>query len=440
MPFRMPRRAPHHHPSRRPRALAAALLTALLVLLTTPPASAAPATAGARWTGTWATGVSAVPASANTVFEDQTVRQIVHTSIAGNSVRVRLTNEYGTVPLVIGEAHVARAAEGPTGTETDPATDRVLRFGGRTGVTLAPGEQRWSDPVALHTPAAADLVVSLYLPQRTRAATVHSGAFQHTYIAPGNVTGKPDLEATAAPTSWFFLSRVSVTGTARASSVVTFGDSITDGAITELDANHRWPDLLAERLRTSPDTARVGVLNTGIGGNRLLRDPNPPAGNPAEAYAAYFGEAGLKRFDRDVTSQPGARYAIVLLGINDIGHPGNIAPTDDEVTAADLIAGHRQLIRRAHAQGLKIFGATLLPFEGDTLDFHSPARESVRQSLNHWIRTSGSYDGVIDFDAAVLDPAHPGRILAAYDSGDHLHPNDAGMAAMARAVPLGLFR
>lgn len=440
MPLLMPRHSPRHHPSHRFRALATALLAALLVLLGTPPATAAPASAGGRWTGTWATGVSAVPAGANTVFEDRTVRQIVHTSIAGQAVRVRLTNEFGTVPLVIGEARLARAADGPTGTETDPATDRALRFGGGRGVTLAPGERRWSDPVALRTPAAADLVVSLYLPHRTRATTLHSGAFQHSYVAPGNVTGKPSIEATAAPTSWYFLSGVSVTGAPRASSVVAFGDSITDGAITETDANHRWPDLLAERLRAKPETARVGVLNTGIGGNRLLRDPNPPAGNPAEAYAAYFGEAGLKRFDRDVTSQPGARYAIVLLGINDIGHPGNIAPASEEVTAADLIAGYRQLIRRAHAHGLKIFGATILPFENDTLNFYSPARESVRQAVNHWIRTSGAYDGVVDFDAAVRDPGHPGRILAAYDSGDHLHPNDAGMAAMARAVPLGLFR
>ncbi|WP_309505166.1 SGNH/GDSL hydrolase family protein [Streptomyces sp. KM273126] len=432
---RMPRRTPGTL-----FALTAALLTGLLALLATHPSTAAPPGSGGAWTGTWASGVSGVPASADTVFTDQTVRQIVHTSVPGHRVRVRLTNEYGTKPLVVGEARLALGADGPTGTEIVPDSDRVLRFGGRPSVTLAPGERRWSDPVALRTPAVADLVVSFHLPHRTRATTVHSSAFERTYVAAGNVTSKPSVEPTATTASWYFLSGVSVTGGAARSSLVAFGDSITDGAVTETGANHRWPDLLAERLRQDPALARIGVLNTGIGGNRLLHDPNPPAGNPAETFAAYFGEAGLKRFDRDVTSQPGARYAIVLIGVNDLGHPGNIAPADEEVTAADLIAGYRKLIQRAHAHGLKIFGATILPFEGDTLNFYTPEREAARQTVNQWIRTSGAYDGVVDFDAAVRDPEHPGRLLPAYDSGDHLHPNDAGMAAMARAVPLHLFR
>ncbi|NEB75394.1 SGNH/GDSL hydrolase family protein, partial [Streptomyces sp. SID14478] len=222
--------------------------------------------------------------------------------------------------------------------------------------------------------------------------------------------------------------------------LVTFGDSITDGSNTQVDADHRWPDLLAARLRADRRLAGTGVLNAGIGGNRLLRDPNPPAGSPAESYAAYFGESGLKRFDRDVLGQPGARTVVVLLGVNDLGHPGTTAPASEEVSASELIAGYRQLIRRAHAKGLTALGATILPFEGDTLGFYTPEREAVRQAVNQWIRTGGAYDGVVDFDAAVRDPGHPGRLLAAYNSGDGLHPNDAGMAAMAQAFPLHLLK
>ncbi|MYW63412.1 SGNH/GDSL hydrolase family protein [Streptomyces sp. SID8379] len=414
----------------------AGLLAATLAL----PASARDAPRG--WTGTWAAAPTGVPATDTTTYEDQTLRQIVRTSVAGRTLRVRFTNEFGSTPLTIGEAHVARRAAGGPATAVDSASDRLLRFGGRAGATLAAGTQRWSDPVALPTAAAGDLVISLYLPRRTPAATVHSSAFQHNYVAAGNVAGKPDLTPTATTTSWRFLSGVAVDrrrGKA-SSALVTFGDSITDGSSTQVDANHRWPDRLAERLRTENELAATGVLNAGIGGNRLLRDPHPPEGSPAESYAAYFGEAGLKRFDRDVLSQPGAAAVVVLLGVNDLGHPGTTAPADEEVTADQLIAGYRQLIRRAHDRGLRAFGATILPFEGDTLGFHTPRREAVRQAVNRWIRTSGAYDGVVDFDAATRDPDHPGRLLPAYNSGDGLHPNDAGMAAMAAAFPLGLLR
>ncbi|MEV5612534.1 SGNH/GDSL hydrolase family protein [Streptomyces sp. NPDC052225] len=393
------------------------------------------------WTGTWAAAPTAAPASDTTTYEDQTLRQIVRTSVAGRTLRVRFTNEFGTTPLVIGAAHVARrAADG--GAAVDPATDRELRFGGRTSTTLAAGARRWSDPVALPTRPGDTLAISLYLPRRTAADTVHSSAFQHNYVAAGNVAGKPDLTPTATTTSWRFLSGVAVNRRAdtATSALVTLGDSITDGSVTQTDANHRWPDLLAERLRSDDESAGIGVLNAGIGGNRLLRDPNPPAGSPAESYAAYFGESGLKRFDRDVVSQPGVRAAVVLLGVNDLGHPGTTAPASEEVTAPELIAGYEQLIRRAHERGLKIYGATILPFEGDTLGFHTPEREAARQAVNRWIRTGGAYDGVVDFDAATRDPQQPGRLLAAYDSGDHLHPNDAGMAAMARAFPLELLK
>ncbi|GAA2340910.1 SGNH/GDSL hydrolase family protein [Streptomyces kunmingensis] len=421
---------------RQPLALLALPLAGLLATVALPSAAQGASTG---FTGTWAAAPTGVPASDSTSFADQTLRQIVHTSVAGRTVRVRFTNEFGSTPLTIGEAHVARrAADGPA-TAVDPATDRSLRFGGRSSTTLAAGSQRWSDPVALPTPAGGSLVISLYLPRRA-AGTVHSSAFQHGYVAAGNVAGKPDVTPTATMTSRYFLSGVAVDRHRRTadSALVAFGDSITDGSNTQIDADHRWPDLLAERLRGDRRLAGTGVLNAGIGGNRLLRDPNPPAGSGAESYAAYFGESGLKRFDRDVLRQPGARAVVVLLGVNDLGHPGTTAPASEEVSAAELIAGYRQLIRRAHDRGLQIFGATILPFEGDTLGFYTPQREAVRQAVNRWTRTSGSYDGVVDFDAALRDPDDPGRLLAAYDSGDGLHPNDAGMAAMAGAFPLRL--
>ncbi|GHI04311.1 GDSL family lipase [Streptomyces cellostaticus] len=424
---------------RRLRALLSLPLTALVSAL-----APAPAAHGATDTfiGTWAAPPTAVPATDSTVYEDQTLRQKVHTSVAGGSLRVRFTNEFGTSPLVIGEVHAARPATAGPATAIDPGTDRVLRFDGSSSTTLQPGTQRWSDPIKLPTTAGGDLVISLYLPQRTPADTVHSSAYQRNFVANGDVTGKPDLTPASTTTSWHFLSGVAVnssSGTAD-SALVTLGDSITDGEHTQADTNHRWPDLLAERLRRDRQLAGTGVVNAGIGGNRLLRDPNPAPGSPAESFAAYFGESGLKRFDRDVLGQPGARAVTVLLGVNDLGQPGLVAPASEEVTAPELIKGYQQLIQRAHQHGLKIFGATITPFEGDTLGYYTPQRGATRQAVNDWIRTSGAFDGVMDFDAAVRDPDRPGRLLPAYNSGDGLHPNDAGMTAMAQAFPLQLLR
>lgn len=273
------------------------------------------------------------------------------------------------------------------------------------------------------------------LPERTEGRTIHAFAFQHNVVAAGNVTGAAAVTPSSVIEQWYFLSGVSVRARRNAAPVVALGDSITDGGNTTTDADRRWPDLLAARLHGTR-----GVLNEGISGNRLLHDPNPPPGSDAEAYAAYFGESALRRFDRDVGAQPGARYVIVLLGVNDLGRPGTVAPASEKVTAADLIGGYRQLIARAHQRGLKIFGATIMPFKNDTLGFYTPAREAVREAVNRWIRTSREYDGVVGFDAATRDPDHPRHLRPAYDSGDHLHPNDAGAAAMADAVPPEIFR
>ncbi|WNV85910.1 SGNH/GDSL hydrolase family protein [Umezawaea sp. Da 62-37] len=414
------------------RLLAAA--TAALLLLSGSPAQSAPRT---PWIGAWATSPTTVPASDTTAFEDQTLRQVVHLAVGGASVRVRLSNEFGTRPLVVDEAHVARRAG--TASSVEPRSDRRLTFGGRASVTVPPGAPLLSDPVALPVTADSDLVVSVHLPRRTAATTVHAFPFQDGYAAAGNVTDDADITPTGVLGKWYFLTGVSVTGRPE-STVVAFGDSITDGAGTTAGANRRWPDVLARRLQADRGLRHLGVVNAGISGNRLLHDPNPPAGTPAEGYANYFGQAALRRFDRDVLAQPGVSHVVVLLGVNDLGHPGTSAPESERVTARDIIDGHRQLIARAHARGLLIHGGTITPFKDDTLGFYSPENEAARQAVNRWIRTSGEYDGVVDFDRAVRDPADPGRLLAAYDSGDHLHPNDAGMAAMADAVPLRLFR
>ncbi|GLY05881.1 SGNH/GDSL hydrolase family protein [Actinoplanes sp. NBRC 101535] len=408
----------------------------ILALTAGATAAAAFPTTGAKpagWVATWAAVPTTVPPGEPLVLTDRTVRQVTHTSIGGDRLRIRLTNEFGVMPLRVGEVHVALRSGGGASTDTVPGTDHRVTFGGRSSVTIPAGAPLVSDPVPLPTEAHADLVISVYLPERTPVTTLAAFAFRDNMIAAGNVTADRRITPVSTIGQYLFLSGVSVH--AAGSAIVTLGDSITNGADTEVNADHRWPDLLSARLG-----GRFGIANVGVSGNRLLHDPNPPAGSGAEAYAAYFGQSALRRFDRDVLAQPGAEHLVVLLGVNDLGHPGTSAPPDEVVSADDLIGGHQQLVERAHQAGIRAYGATVLPFKDDTLGFHSPENERKRSTLNRWIRSSGTYDGVIDFDAAVRDPSDPLRLRAAYDSGDHLHPNDAGMAAMAAAVPLRLFR
>lgn len=386
-----------------------------------------------QWVGTWGTAPAGPPLAAQMqTFTDQTLRLIVHTSTGGSQVRIRVSNEHGATPLRIGAAHVARRA---TGAETMAGTDRVLTFSGSTSITIPAGAPVLSDPIDLDVPALSDLAVSLYLPGRVEATTIHGSAFQTNYVSlPGNFTGAATLPTQRTITSWPFLTEVDVSAPG-AGAIVALGDSITDGAVTTLDANRRWPDLLALRLQTTRDRpgSGLGIVNRGIGGNRLLRDPGEQP---------LFGRAALARFDRDVLATAGVRHLIVLIGINDIGHPGTgTIPATEAVTPQDLIAGYRQLIARAHAKGIPVYGGTLTPFEGTIFPgYYTPEKEAVRQAVNNWIRTSDEFDAVIDFDRAVRDPARPTRMLPAYDSGDHLHPNDLGMQAMANAIPLELFR
>ncbi|MEV6636268.1 SGNH/GDSL hydrolase family protein [Actinoplanes sp. NPDC051470] len=388
------------------------------------------------WVATWAAPPTTIPPGEPRVLQDQTVRHVAHASIGGDQVRVRVTNEFGETPLRIGEVRVGLRSGDGASTDVARGTGRRVTFSGRGAVTLPAGTPAVSDPVDLVVPAGADLVVSLYLPERTPVTTLFAFSYQDNVIAAGDVTGAASVTPAETIGQVLFLSGVAVR--TRGSSIVTLGDSITNGAITRTNANHRWPDLFAARLRAAGRP--YGVANVGIAGNRLLHDPNPPAGGPAEAYAAYFGQSALRRFDRDVLAQPGAAHLIALLGVNDLGHPGTSAPPSEVVSADDLIGGHRQLIARAHSAGIRAYGATILPFRGDGLGFWSAANERKRAAVNRWIRTSGEYDGVIDFDAAVRDPADPLRLRPVYNSGDGLHPNDAGMAAMAAAIPLGPYR
>jgi lysophospholipase L1-like esterase len=413
-----------HDTRRRGLLLAGAILAAALTLPGQPVVAQQWNTE--RWVGTWGTAPAGPPLPAQLLtFNNQTLRLIVHTSTGGNRVRIRVSNEFGSAPLRIGAARIALRA---TGAEIAPGTDRALTFSGRSSITIPAGAPALSDPVELNVPALSDLAISLYLPGEVQATTVHGSAFQTNYVSlPGEFTGAPTLPVERTITSWPFLTEADVDNAGAA--IVTLGDSITDGTRSTVDTNNRWPDWLARRLQTVRDpvlgiNTRLGVVNRGISGNRLLGEgANPLAGRDAQ-----------ERFDRDVLATAGVRFMTVLIGINDIG---NSTP-ENPVTAEDLIAGYRQLIARAHAKGIAVYGGTLTPFEGAS--YYSPEKELVRQAVNNWIRSSDEFDAVIDFDLVTRDPARPSRFLPAYDSGDHLHPNDLGYQAMGNAVPLTLFR
>lgn len=395
-----------------------AMLAAILAAAGWPTARAAES---ARWVATWTASPQPVwdnsyPADIRIPpsLANRTLRQIAFVSLGGKRMRIVFSNEYGSQPLIIGEAHVALS-----GGEAKlvKGTDRKLTFGGRSSVTIPPGAPIVSDPVEFAVAPLSNVAVSMYLPEPTPLTTFHWDGLQTAYLASGNATGADDIKSMATTRSRIFLSSILVETPDAARAVVAFGDSITDGNATTPDANRRWPDMLAQRL--SKD--HVAVLNTGISGARMLKD--------------RMGTNALARFDRDVTAQPGIKAVIVLMGINDIGWAGSIEPQSPFVSADDLIAGYRQLIARAHLHNIRIVGGTLTPFEGVLRSgYYTAKKEQVRQTINQWIRTGGEFDAVADFDAMIRDPAHPARFLPAYDSGDHLHPNDAGNRAMAEGI------
>ncbi len=377
-----------------------------------------------QWVATWGTSPSTPgsfgePGASGIAFENRTLRQIVHTSVGGDSVRVRVSNRHGSVPLEIGAVHIASRREGA---RIEASSDRALTFGAENSIKIPVGAFVLSDPVAMEVEPLADLVISIYFPSDTGAPTSHGTALQTSYISsPGNFAASEQISGAETSQSWFFLTAVEVRPSERTGVVVTLGNSITDGTLSTVDANSRWPDHLARRLAARGSGA-LGVVNAGIAGNRVLHD------------LGGFGVNALARLELDVLSVPGVTHIVVLEGINDIGLGGTLAP---EVASADeIIAGHQQLIARAHTRGLKIYGATLTPFEGAF--YFSPEREVRRQAVNRWIRTSGAYDAVIDFDAATRDPAQPSRFRPGF-SEDSLHPNDDGYEAMADAVDLTLF-
>jgi lysophospholipase L1-like esterase len=413
--------------------LAAALCTALVAGLATSPAQAQRADAG-DWIGTWSASPQPmwgpeffVPIDIPRSLRNQTIRQIARVNLGGSRVRVELSNEYSEHPLVIGAAHVALAGEKGA---IVPGSDRALTFSGSASITVPPGAPVWSDPVDLPVQPLGSLAVSLFLPEITPTTTWHRDARQTAYIsAEGNVAAAERFEPAQTIQSRIFLSGIMIDAPSDARAVVLFGDSITDGDGSTPDANHRWPDFLAERL--SKAGAEVAVLNEGISGARVLR--------------SRMGENALARFDRDVLSHSRADTVVLMMGINDIGWPGTLLVPEGEPapSAEDVIDGYEQLIARAHAHGMRIIGATLTPFEetfaGQPLyGYYSEEKEAKRQAVNAWIRTSGAFDGVIDFDAATRNPANPRRLRAEFDSGDHLHPNDAGYKVMAESVDLGL--
>ncbi|MGH8229891.1 MAG: SGNH/GDSL hydrolase family protein [Steroidobacteraceae bacterium] len=361
-------------------------------------------------------------------FDDVTIRQIVRISAGGKYVRVRFTNEYGSKPLVIGAASIARASASG---KVQPGTRHVLTFGGKRNAVIPAGAPLLSDPVDLPVKALSSLAIILYLPRDTGPCTCHPTAMQIGYVSPrGNFTGKL-FKAARTITSRAFLSEVDVKVTGPARAIVAFGDSITDGYGSTADTNRRWPDRLAERLVSRGGRTTLSVVNEGISGNRVLADG--------------AGQSALARFDRDVLAVPGAAYVIVFEGINDIGFSyghftGPLAKAlkhltaGPKVTAQALIAGYRQLIARAHLHGLKIYGATITPYEGSAT--YTAQGNAVRDAVNRWIRTSGAFDGVLDFDAVLRDPGDPNRIAPALQAGDHIHGNDAGYAALAKSIDL----
>ncbi|MEV1285520.1 SGNH/GDSL hydrolase family protein [Micromonospora sp. NPDC049679] len=413
------------------RAAVAAASSLLLGALGAPPHAAAGSVGpGGGWVTTWG-GAPMSPSplvSSVQTLERQTVRNIVHTSAGGGEVRIRVTNAFGDRAVTIGAATVARQLRGA---EVDAATLRRLTFGARPGVRLRPGTFALSDPIRMTVPSLANLAVSLYLPDATGPATYHQSAQQTNYLASGDHAADPAAGAYATTVgTWFFLDAVQVKKVAPVGGIVAVGDSITDGYMSQPNANTRWPDFLARRLAQRYGAAAPAVVNEGISGNRVLSD------------SACFGEDLLARWDRDVLGQPGVRTVVLLEGINDLGFSqlpdSDCSAPNTNVGVERLIHAYERLIERTHARGLRIYGGTLMPAQG--FAYWDATAERKRQAVNAWIRESGAFDGVVDFAAVMSYPGRPELLDPRYDSGDNLHPNDAGYQAMAEAVDRALRR
>jgi len=382
-----------------------------------------------RWYATWApspfnAGPRPRPDSVDRVptFADRTLRQIVRTTIGGTRLRIRFTNECGDQPLVIGAARVALR---DTGAAIRPGTDKVITFGGSKSVTVRRTATITSDPIDMAVPQLADLAISVWVTDSARASTRHALGRQNNYVSrPGDFTAAASMPVDTTLQQWVWLAGVDVMNAKATGVIVAFGNSITDGFGASVDSNSRWPDVLARRLLASKEPVK-SVVNAGISGNGVL--------------SQIAGPSALVRFDRDVLLQPGVTHVIVLEGINDLNRGTMAVNPRDSVSASDIIFGYRQLIARAHERGVVIFGATMTPMANMNRP-NTPASNAKRKAVNEWIRTSGAFDGVLDFDAVTRDPAQSDQFLPVYDSGDHLHPGDAGYKAMGESIDLKLFR
>ncbi len=382
------------------------------------------------WIATWGASQQ-IPEPQNTLpsadLSDATLRQIVHLSAGGAELRVHLSNVFGTEPLHVTSVHIARPLS-PNSPAIDPQSDRALTFAGAPDVTIPAGAEFVSDPITFNAPALSDLAVSFHLDVPPARETSHPGSRATSWYVHGNAVSAPSLSSPSKVDHWFQVSEVDVEANSNAASVVALGDSITDGHAATTNGNDRWPDVLAARLQHAPDTRSIGVSNQGIGGNHLLTDG--------------LGPNALARFDRDVLAPAGVRWVILLEGVNDLGgltRDGEVPAEKHAALVQRILASYQQIIARAHAHGLRVFGATITPYVGSDYYHPGPLSEADRQAVNAWIRTPGHFDAVVDFDRVVRDPLHPDRILQPYDSGDHLHPSPAGYKAMGEAIPLSLF-
>jgi lysophospholipase L1-like esterase len=425
-------------PSRRIfiAALVFGILSAPFLSPSAPAQSSIQSTAPARnWVGSWAASQQ-LPEPQNSLnpedLNDATLRQIVHLSVGGATLRVHISNAFGFLPLYLAGVHIARPIS-PSTPAIDPATDKAITFSGKTDVIIPAGAEYLSDPIDFPAAPLSDIAVSIHYDRPPAEQTGHPGSRATSYLVHGDAISAADLPGARKFDHWYQLSAIDVAAPPQisnvaAASIVALGDSITDGHGATTNGNDRWTDMLARRLQADPKTKEIGVLNQGIGGNHLLSDG--------------LGPNVLARFDRDVLAQTGVRWLIVFEGVNDIGGFTRLSdppPAEHQAFLQHLLASYEQIIARAHAAHIQVIGATITPYT-DSNYYHPPAsNEADRQLINAWIRTPGRFDAIIDFDKAIADPSHPDHLNPAYDSGDHLHPSAAGYKIMGEFIPLSLF-
>ena len=396
----------------------------LALAFLSPPSLGAPSANNKKskhWVGTWASSPQLADSTEQHVpgFVDCTLRQIIHVSVGGAKIRVRLSNAFGKTALTIASVHVAKAAANGA---IQPASDTPLTFDEQSSVTIPSGALVYSDPVNFDLASLSDLAVTIYVKNPPDGITAHNGSRTTSYFTSGEAVSATILPSVQSVDHWYFLNGVDVESGEASAAVAVLGDSITDGRNSTTNGNGRWPDDLARRLQANKHTRGVGVLNQGIGGNRLLRDG--------------LGTNAQARFDRDILAQTGVRWLVVLEGVNDIGTCK--AGCDMESLAKEIIGAYQQIITRAHSKNIRVYGATITAFGGSS--YATPQAEQARQTVDNWIRTGGRFDAVIDFDAVTRDPNDPSRLSQQSDSGDHLHPADAGYKAMGDSIDLKLFR